>query len=178
MSKLIYSLFNLITNSSTVNVLFSYGKIPKNQALSGSEMWIACFKCVSFKSNLTCLNMYLDFAELHLFLDGVHLLRPLHPPRSIITGLHQLTGEKREKHLDKLWKAASVQATVFWKTFKSSHIWGNFIIYGNISCNHTCVHCGFYKIIYHSLTSEVLLNNNSCVPQNTFIIYLAETNLE
>lgn len=46
--------------------------------------------------------MYLDFAELHLFLDGVHLLCPLHPPRSIITALHQLTGEKRKKHLDQL----------------------------------------------------------------------------
>lgn len=49
--------------------------------------------------------MYLDFAELHLFLDGVHLLRPLHPSRAIITALHQLTGEK---HVDQQSTGATI----------------------------------------------------------------------
>lgn len=37
-----------------------------------------------------CPGAYLDFAKLHLFLDGVHLLRPLHPPGPIITTVDQL----------------------------------------------------------------------------------------
>lgn len=30
------------------------------------------------------IGSYLDFTKIHLFLDGVHLLCPLHPPRSIV----------------------------------------------------------------------------------------------
>lgn len=40
---------------------------------------------------------YLDFAKLHLFLDGVHLLRPLHPPRTIVTTVDQLLNQQSQQ---------------------------------------------------------------------------------
>lgn len=36
------------------------------------------------------VSPYLDFTKIHLLLNGVHLLCPLHPPRSIIAAGDQL----------------------------------------------------------------------------------------
>lgn len=73
----------MTTPAGTADITFTHFKYIS--AYNGEWCSIAVQRLISSRL------LYLDFAKLHLFLDGVHLFCSLHSPSSIITALHQLS---------------------------------------------------------------------------------------
>lgn len=66
----------------------------------------------------TCFGSYLDFTKIHLFLDGVHLLRPLHPQCSVVAALDQLLSEPSQQ-----WQLMMIMSFNNKSTTKSALLW-------------------------------------------------------